>query len=220
MWNQYYQMNLSDEDIFNGKHRDAVGGLWKQLGELQYNFMVQHGLRPENTLLDVGCGSLRGGIYFIRYLNEGRYFGVDINKSLIDAGKIELNNLGLHEKKPVLLVEDHFRFELFKRNFDYAIAQSVFTHLPINVIQRSLINIDKVLNKGGRFYATFFETKNKFTIKELDQGCGIISYLDHDPYHYHISVFEYLIEGLSLRLEYIGSWGHPRNQKMLCFYKI
>lgn len=125
----------------------------------------------------------------------------------------------LLNKQPNFLVNEHFQFDFFNQEFDYAIAQSVFTHLPLNEIHCCLINIEKALKKGGKFFATFFETKNKFHINGISQCEDVVTFLDRDPYHYHYSVFSYLLEGLPLRVEYIGDWNHPRNQKMLCFSK-
>lgn len=218
LWNIYDRLELNKEDIKNKKHRDVVGGMWNKMGEIQYSWLLNNGLKPEKTLLDVGCGSLRGGIHFIKYLKTGNYYGIDINPSLINAGKIELQEQ--HISKTVnLMVNGDFEFKLFKQKFDFALAQSVFTHLPINHIFKCLINIDKVLKKEGKFYATFFETKDKFNLKAIKQSEEVTSYIDKDPFHYHFSVFEFLVDGLDLSVEYIGDWKHPRNQKMLCFYK-
>jgi ubiquinone/menaquinone biosynthesis C-methylase UbiE len=220
MWNQYYNLKLTDLDIQKGHHRSKVGGMWDEMGKKQLGFMQEMGLKPQHELLDVGCGSLRGGIYFIKFLNEGKYCGLDINSSLIKAGQTEIKKANLAEKKPMLLVNDHFQFKLFNKMFDYAIAQSVFTHLPVNIIQNCLINMEKVLKPGGKFFATFFETKVNFDVNPVNQPGGPITYLDKDPYHYHLSIFEYLIKDSSLQLDYIGDWGHPRNQKMICFTKM
>jgi cyclopropane fatty-acyl-phospholipid synthase-like methyltransferase len=221
MWNQYYRLKLTDQEIQRGSHRNQIGGMWKEMGEMQLKFMKEQGLQPDHELLDIGCGSLRGGIFFIGYLNEGKYSGLDLNSSLIKAGHSEIKKAGLIPKKPTLLVNDSFQFHLFNKKFDYAIAQSVFTHLPVNVIQRCLINLEQVLNPGGKFYATFFETESKFDVSPVNQANskGVVTNIDSDPYHYHISLFEYLIEGSPLQMEYIGDWGHPRNQKMISFSK-
>jgi ubiquinone/menaquinone biosynthesis C-methylase UbiE len=221
MWNEYYHLKLTEQDIQVGRHRNEIGGMWKEMGELQLRFMKELGLQPDHELLDVGCGSLRGGIPFIEYLNKGKYSGLDINPSLIKAGQAELAKAKLLDKKPLLRVNDSFNFQLFNKTFDYAIAQSVFTHLPVNVIQRCLINIERVLKPGGKFFATFFETDNKFDVDPVPQSKsnGVATHLDKDPYHYHVSLFEYLINGSSLHFEYIGEWGHPRNQKMIFFVK-
>lgn len=219
MWNKYYDLKLSDKEIQNGSHRNKVGGMWEEMGELQIKFMKEKGLEPSHDLLDVGCGSLRGGIPFIHYLNEEKYCGLDVNPSLIKAGQSEILKANLLDKKPTLLVNDNFQFNLFKKKFDYAIAQSVFTHLPANVIQRCLINIAKVLKPNGRFYTTIFEIKKKFTDKSINQSGkgGVTTYIDKDPFHYHISMFEYMVKDSPLEFQYIGDWGHPRNQKMICF---
>ncbi|MET3698897.1 methyltransferase family protein [Bacillus oleivorans] len=217
--NHYKDLILTESQIINNQHRDAVGGLWEEIGKLQFEFLVKNGLKPEHSLLDVGCGALRGGIHFINYLYTKNYYGIDINPFLMDAGIKELEKASLLEKKPYLLVNGDFQFDLFNQKFDFALAQSLFTHLPLNHIHRCLINISKVLKEGGKFYATFFETENKFALDGIIQSNEIVTYLDSDPYHYHFSVFTYLIEGLPLTVQYIGDWKHPRNQKMVCFSK-
>ena len=46
-------------------HRAYIGGKWDEYGQMEFDFMVAHGLRPEHVLLDIACGSLRAGIHFI-----------------------------------------------------------------------------------------------------------------------------------------------------------
>ncbi len=58
--NQYYQQ-LTQEQIDAGTHRDMVGGMWEEIGRLQFEFLRARGLKPSHRLLDIGCGSLRGG---------------------------------------------------------------------------------------------------------------------------------------------------------------
>ncbi|MGM0884266.1 MAG: methyltransferase domain-containing protein [Bacillota bacterium] len=86
-------------------------------------------MKPEHSLLDVGYSALRGGVYFINYLNNSNYYGIDINQSLIEAGKKELEKADLLNKHPNFLVNEDFQFNLFNQKFDFAITQSVFTHL-------------------------------------------------------------------------------------------
>jgi hypothetical protein len=42
-------------------HRNYVGGMWEEIGKLQFDFLVQQGLKPSHCFLDIGCGSFRGG---------------------------------------------------------------------------------------------------------------------------------------------------------------
>src|SRR5574341_1070259 len=67
-------------------YRGYVGGRWEELGLLQYQFMLSKGLRPSDVLCDVGCGSLRGGQHFIKYLDKGHYLGLEAEKRLVELG--------------------------------------------------------------------------------------------------------------------------------------
>jgi hypothetical protein len=65
---------MSDElaELSRLGHRGFIGGLWDELGRLQVDFPVSEGLEPAHVLLDIGCGSLRGGVHLIPYLEPGR----------------------------------------------------------------------------------------------------------------------------------------------------
>jgi hypothetical protein len=43
-------------------HRAYVGGLWEEIGRLQFEFLLRHGLAPSDCFLNIACGSLRGGV--------------------------------------------------------------------------------------------------------------------------------------------------------------
>jgi len=198
--------------------------MWEEIGKLQFEFLVEQGLKPEHYLLDVGCGSLRGGIHFIRYLEARHYFGIDISKELLDAGRVVLKRNNLTHKNPTLVEMGNFDFQSLNQEFDFALAQSVFTHLPLNSIIRCILNIEKVLAQGGRFYATFFENpKGKFNLEPVmhprADGPDFATYFDKDPYHYDFETFKWICERTSLEVKYIGDWNHPRDQKMLVFIK-
>ena len=111
-------------------HREYVGGLWDEIGRLQFEFLRARGLKPAHRLFDVACGSLRAGVHFIPYLNADRYFGLDRNSDLIQAGtERELNPRDFHDKRPNFVVSGAFEFEKFGVTADIALAQSLFTHL-------------------------------------------------------------------------------------------
>lgn len=203
-------------------HRQGVGGLWDEIGELQFQFLTKNGLKPSDYLLDVGCGSLRGGVHFIKFLEAGHYYGVDKNQALLDAGQnVEIVRYGLVEKKPNLFLIPDFSFSQLNQRFHFAIAQSVFTHLYFNHIVRCLMNIDQALLPGGKFFATFFENpQGKFNLDPIYQpSLKAHTYFDANPFHYEFGVFEYACLDTNLTVEYIGDWNHPRNQKMMVFTK-
>ncbi len=213
-----YGQQLTPEEIAAGKHRDFIGGLWDEIGALQLNFMQAQGLLPHHRLLDIGCGALRGGLYFVNYLDVSRYYGLDINASLIEAGEMELKQAGLDGKQPHLAVNDRFDASTFGVKFDFAIAVSLFTHLYANQIVRCLIEAKRVLTPAGKFYASFFEAPASGHLPEIRHTPGeIITRYDTDPFHYSLAEFQFLAGIAGLTMESIGDWEHPRDQKMLCF---
>ena len=198
------------------------GALRERIGRLQFEFLVGRGLRPEHSLLDVGCGNLRGGVHFIRYLEPGHYYGIDKNPERLDQGRREVKRLGLADKHPRLVQIEDFNFQALNHTFDYALAQSLFTHLPLNSILRCLVMIETVLRPGGEFYATFFENPHgKSHLAPIPHprvdGPDFLTYPDRDPYHYDIQTFHWICEGTGLEVESIGEWNHPRDQRLLCF---
>jgi SAM-dependent methyltransferase len=201
-------------------HRDAVGGKWETLGKLQFEFLLAEGLTPEHHLLDIGCGSLRGGIHFIDYLAPGHYFGIERNAKVLAAGTAELKDAGVTGKDPKLAARSDFAATDFGQSFDFALAQSVFTHLTFNSIVRCLAEVERVLKPGGRFYATFFASPGpRLRIEQMVRTDFPNVHVDQDPYYYDPDLFSWMCEGSSLSCEYRGEWGHPGDSRMLTFTK-
>jgi len=213
-----YGRELSQEDIANYVHRGFIGGLWGKLGLQQLEFLKSHGLKPDHKLIDIGCGCLRGGLHFMRYLDAGNYYGIDVNRSLIEAGVMEIKKEGLDDKLPTLLVDDHFRLDKFGEEFDYMVSVSLFTHLPMNIIIRCLSMASRVLKSNGIFFATFFEAPGSAHLdKIVHEPGGIITAYDVDPFHYSFEELSWMGAVSGLDTELIGDWNHPRNQKMAAF---
>jgi SAM-dependent methyltransferase len=189
-------------------HRRYVGGLWDSLGRLQFEFMRKEGLQPHHYLLDVACGSLRGGVHFIPYLEAGHYLGIDKEESLITAGiEKELGRALYEQKKPRFVVSDSFEFNRFDVRCDYAFAQSLFTHVPAPLIELCFRNLRPHIQEDGVFYATFFETPTEMA--NPDQP------YDHGYFAYSRRQMERFGTAHGWRPAYTGQWGHPRGQVMV-----
>ena len=210
--------------VGHGQHRALIGGLWNELGSLQLSYLKSAGLLSDHFFLDVGCGSLRGGVHLVTYLAPGHYFGIDNNESLLEAGYTEeIVPVGLASRlsRSNLACIDDFDASRFRRHFDMALAQSVFTHLSFKRIRICLENLAGSLVPGGVFHASFFP-------RPRDQALGIPithpggtrTFGWRDPYHYSTDDFVYAIRNLPWQLEYVGDWGHPRGQEMLRFTKL
>jgi SAM-dependent methyltransferase len=199
------------------RHRWVTGGSWDEMGRLQLEFLVAQGLRPAHTLLDVGCGGLRGGVHFVRYLDPGHYVGMDKNAAFLKAGEGELRLAGIADRGATLVQDEAFAFGRLGRRFDFAFAQSLFTHLPVNAIMRCLGEMQAALVPGGRFYATFFRNPGPRLATGPVRTKNHVVHLDRDPFGYDPGLFAWAVEGSALTVDVIGDWGHPRGQEMLLF---
>lgn len=213
-----YGKELTKEDLEEKSHRNFIGGLWEELGHMQFDFLKSRGLKPFHKLLDIGCGCLRGGLHYIKYLENGNYFGLDVNTSLIQAGLIEIKEAGLENKHPELLVDDQFRLDKFNEMFDFMVSISLFTHLPMNNIIRCLSEARKHLKPSGLYFSTFFEAPASAYLDKLHhQTGGVITMYDSDPFHYSFEELSWMANTSGLKADLIGDWNHPRNQKMAAF---
>jgi SAM-dependent methyltransferase len=188
--------------IWLAGHRDYVGGRWLEVSHLQTDFMIKMGLKPEHVLLDIGCGSLRGGVEFISYLHAGNYLGMDNSNRLIQAGiKEELGRRLLKLKSPEFVVSRRFEFEKFSKKPDFALAHSVFTHLSESDIRLCLEKLRHFVNPGCRLYATYF-------IADAPQA-------NQKTFRYSRAMLEDFGAKAGWTPMYIGEWGHPENQMMV-----
>ncbi|MFF0108734.1 class I SAM-dependent methyltransferase [Streptomyces hirsutus] len=135
---------------------------WLALGAMQFDYLVEHGLRPEHRILEIGCGNLRAGWRFIDYLEPGHYHGVDISPDILIAAQDTLVAQGLQNRLPTLTpVRDLTLRFLPEAHFDVVHAHSVFSHSPLPVIEECLANIGRVLAPGGWFDFTFDRTEGE-----------------------------------------------------------
>jgi SAM-dependent methyltransferase len=191
-------------------HREYVGGLWDEVGRLQFRFLRSHGLRPEHRLLDVGCGSLRAGVHLVPYLDPGCYMGVDKEPELLRLGiERELDPAVFEVKRPVLLALPRFEFDRLPAAPDIAWANSLFTHLPLTDIRLCLANLRSVIAPGGIFYATFAECD--------EQADNPTEPHDHRLFEYTHGEMVEAGHATGWRVEHLGKWGHPRGQRMVKF---
>jgi SAM-dependent methyltransferase len=189
-------------------HRTWVGGLWDEMGRLQFDFLVAHGLKPHHVFLDIACGALRAGRFLIPYLEPGNYLGLDRHQALIDKGlTVEIDPAIVREKRPEFVVSSTFEFDKFSKKPDFCIAQSLFSHLAPKDIDPCLTNLGRFAKPGTTFYATFAETR---------WTCFNSLRSSHSLAMFYYTRKEMLAFGKApWTASYIGDWNHPRGQKMV-----
>ena len=219
----YTGVVFTEEAIARGSHRNFVGGVdwrWEHGGLAQLNFLKEQGLRPHHKIVDIGCGSLRAGRQLVDYLEPGNYYGVDANRSIIQAGyDVELTD----EQRARLPIEnlranDRFKVD-FGVQFDFAIAQSVFTHVSLNHMRLCLYRLAKVMRPGGVFFASFVEqppgTPLDHIFKRFEQGRTYFN--EKNIFWYHRSDMKWAADSGSWAFRFVGEYGSSDQQLMVAY---
>ena len=103
---------------------------------------------------------------------------------------------------------------------DFVIAQSVFTHLPLNHLRLCLANLANHVEGACTFLLTIFEVPEEAAMKSFVQERGGVETRPHrDPYHYTLADLRHAARDLPWSMDFVGDWNHPRNQKMVVFRK-
>ena len=126
-------------------------------------------LRPDERVLDIGCGCGQMALHLENYLDQkGSYVGVDIHgpsirwcqktiaarRSNFRFAQIDVRNLAYNPGGKYLAETYDFPFD--DRSFDLILLKSVFTHMRPPDVSNYLAEVSRLLKSNGRCLATFF----------------------------------------------------------------
>ncbi len=128
-------------------------GDYEEAGLIMLGVLLMEGLKPDVTLVDLGCGTGRLAVQAIPWLKTGgRYIGIDISKTMLaHARKL------IDEKVPSplcsieLLHQTTPSFSLPDKTVDMVCAFSVFTHMEHEDSFRYLQGARRIIKDNGRF---------------------------------------------------------------------
>jgi SAM-dependent methyltransferase len=189
-------------------HEGAVGsktrGSWLKIGQLQFDYLLRHGLKPGARMLEIGCGNLRAGRLFIDHLDTGNYYGIDISPEILLAAQDTVTEFGLQGKLPHLTLVRDLRLEFMPPGqFDIVHAHSVFSHCPVTVIDECLANIGRIMAPDGFFDFTF------------DRTSGQEHQVLREDFYYRTETLVALAASHGLTARFMDDWealGHPQSK--------
>ncbi|MBK9016811.1 MAG: class I SAM-dependent methyltransferase [Saprospiraceae bacterium] len=132
------------------------------------NFREFCGLEPSHSVLDIGSGIGRIALPLTRFLGEnGCYEGFDVVKKGVDWCQQHITTRFPNFRFQYISLKNDlyrsdgdkasgFRFPYDDGSFDFAIANSVFTHMLPDEVDNYLGELHRVLRTGGVCYLTFF----------------------------------------------------------------
>jgi SAM-dependent methyltransferase len=197
----------------------GLRGQWKTIGQLQFDFLLEHGLRPDHRLLDVGCGTFRLGHLALPYLEEGHYYALDANAAALEHGRRHAL-AGLMEQSPhIAIVEIGRQFAdiaaIFERDaFDYIWMHALLDHLGMNATSIALRSIVPVARD---VYATAFLSDDPSAVQWGQDEETAITYPDRDPFHYPREALLTLAREAGLTFAGELEYEHPLGLSMLHF---
>lgn len=174
-------MEILTEDEYHeaaSKRINAIGGTWEDRGpewekeyakeavgwphlfdatnDHQFEVLLEKGLRPQHTVLDVGAGCLGVGVKLIEYLNPMNYTALEPDEwfvSTFEAFGIVLESFNFYQF-------GDFKLSRIKRKFNYVLAHSIFVHADRSQIRFILSETRKVLRVGGQLLASFYDQRH------------------------------------------------------------
>ena len=149
---------------------DSVGGHFVLASTEFLGYFIQlAGLKPNEDVLDVGCGVGRMAYMLAHYLEPtARYEGFDIVERLIRWAQesitprfphFQFQHSDIYNKyyNPLATkVAADYRFPFPDRSFDFVFLTSVFTHMLADDVRHYLDEIYRVLRPRGHCLATCF----------------------------------------------------------------
>jgi SAM-dependent methyltransferase len=173
------------------------------IAAISFNLLTTLGLRQHHSVLDIGCGSLRIGRLLIPYLNAGKYCGLEPNRWLVEDGLHYEVGLDLMRiKQPRFYYDAHARCLPELDRFDFAIAQSIFSHCGVDLIRMWLTEASKRLEGNGMLLATYLPSTEASPVR----GWVYPQCTAHPN-----ETMEELADSVGLRIHRL-TWPHPRQQ--------
>lgn len=178
------------------------GGDFERIGKDFFRIFVEYGgLKPNQRVLDVGCGVGRMAVPLTKY-PVAQYEGFDIVPEGIDwcAKKISRRHPNFHFQRVDIRNKTYnpdgkytaaeFKFPYESETFDFVFLTSVFTHMLPADMENYLSEISRVLKIGGRMLSSLFLLNFESMklvhagISDQDFRCGAGIYRtvdDNDP---------------------------------------
>lgn len=119
--------------------------------------LLQNGLRPDHNVLDFGCGALHLGYWLVRLVDRDRYYAIEPNVSMLEAGKkYSLGTELIHDKQPQFSTNNECDFSVFGVKFDFVVARSIFTHAAPGLLRNSLRSFQANSNHNAVMLASYW----------------------------------------------------------------
>ena len=135
--------NLSAQEMAGfSKRADVQEALDKAHQDLEE--AVKNNLKKGDRILDIGSGA---GAYLKTFAKNYRVVGIDLNKDMIEAGKINV-------PEAEFILADFLSYD-FHQTFQFIYSVSVLEFIPPSKLQLFFDKVHQLLAPGGVFYLNY-----------------------------------------------------------------
>ncbi|KAK8712624.1 hypothetical protein V6N13_147858 [Hibiscus sabdariffa] len=142
------------------EHHSNYGEPWAG-GRDVFEFLAESShLTANSRVLEIGCGTLRVGLHFIRYLKPEHFHCLERDElSLMAAFRYELPSQGLLHKRPLIVRGEDMDFTKFGSDvvYDLIYASAVFLHMPDKLVWAG---VERLVNKLKPYDGRIFVSHN------------------------------------------------------------
>jgi methionyl-tRNA formyltransferase len=120
----------------------ALGWGSRESQELRFKVLCELGIRPGESVLDVGCGQGDLLVWMRSCMLDVRYTGLDVTACLLDTAR---------QRFPDACFQEGDLFEAILSPHDYVVASGIFAHAatdPYQYAERGIARLYKLAQKG------------------------------------------------------------------------
>lgn len=144
------------------------GKNYPQISESAFAYLTAAGLKPEHSVLDMGCGIGFTARRFTNYITSGSYDGFDVIRVAIDWASSHISKrcpnfrfkhvdvFSRHYNPHGKIQPAEFTFPYESSTFDFIFGLSLFTHLLPDASQRYLQEMNRVMKPGATAWISTF----------------------------------------------------------------
>jgi 2-polyprenyl-3-methyl-5-hydroxy-6-metoxy-1,4-benzoquinol methylase len=151
-YNKHVKKMLSRQDKSKEKAMaESIGGNFIPFGQIMRNLLLQYGLKPTDTVCDIGCGSGRLA-NALKAMPELKFVGIDVVEDLLNYADqlCQRQDWAFHKSTD-------FRIPLPDNSVNLVTAFSVFTHLLHEESFMYLCEAQRVLKPSGKVIFSFLD---------------------------------------------------------------
>ncbi|TYG95842.1 hypothetical protein ES288_A11G300600v1 [Gossypium darwinii] len=142
------------------EHHSNYGEPWAG-GRDVFEFLAESSrLTANSRVLEIGCGTLRVGLHFIRYLKPEHFHCLERDElSLMAAFRYELPSQGLLHKRPLIVCGEDMDFAKFGSDvmYDLIYASAVFLHMPDKLVW---VGLERLVSRLKPYDGRIFVSHN------------------------------------------------------------